>query len=199
MNEFLDYLKATYPNLISATEIIGNEMILHTGPQAIVELLTVLRDNENCLCKTLADITAVDFPQRELRFEIVYQLLSYTFNARLRVKLSVDEAAPVPTVQGVFSCANWYEREVWDMYGVNFADHGDLRRILCDYGFEGHAQRKDFPLTGYVELRYDQEQKRVVYEPVKMNQAYRNFDFLSPWEGPVEYVLPGDEKAKNNA
>src|SRR5690606_12416989 len=132
------------------------------------------------------------------RFEVVYQLLSLRRNARVRVKVATDAKTPVPSVVSLFPSAGWFEREVWDMYGVLFSGHPDLRRILTDYGFDGHPQRKDFPLTGYVEVRYDVEQKRVVYEPVKLNQAYRNFDFLSPWEGDTEYVLPGDEKAKAN-
>lgn len=195
MNEFLDYLKATYPNHVLEAALVNGEMGVTTDAAHIVELLTNLRDNENCLFKQLVDVCGVDYPSRAERFDVVYQLLSFKHNTRLRVKVVTDEANAVPTVQHVFSSAKWFEREAWDMYGINFADHGDLRRILTDYGFDGHAQRKDFPLTGYVELRYDEEQKRVVYEPVKLNQAYRTFDYLSPWEGP-DYVLPGDEKAK---
>ncbi len=198
MNEFLDYLKTTYPNHVLEAAIINNEMVVTTDAAHVVELLTQLRDNPNCLFVQLIDVCGVDYPDRAQRFEVVYQLLSLKHNSRIRVKVATDEQAPVPTVQHVFSSAKWFEREAWDMYGINFADHGDLRRILTDYGFEGHAQRKDFPLTGYVELRYDEEQKRVVYEPVKLNQAYRSFDYLSPWEGPdyPDAVLPGDEKAK---
>lgn len=195
MNEFLNYLKDAYPQHVLDTQIIADEMIIYSDAAHLVELLTMLRDNENCLFKQLVDVTAVDYPERTLRFEVVYQLLSFKHNARLRIKVVTDEATAIPTVKHIFSNANWFEREVWDMYGVLFDGHGDLRRILTDYGFEGHAQRKDFPLTGYVELRYDEEKKRVVYEPVKLNQAYRTFDFESPWEGP-DYVLPGDEKAQ---
>ncbi|HIE20639.1 MAG TPA: NADH-quinone oxidoreductase subunit C, partial [Rhodospirillales bacterium] len=136
----------------------------------------------------------VDYPDRSPRFEVVYNLLSLAHNNRVRVKIRTDEETPVPSATGVFSAANWWEREVWDLYGIYFSEHPDLRRILTDYGFEGHPLRKDFPLTGYVELRYDDEQKRVVYEPVKLTQEYRDFDFLSPWEG-VQRMLPGDEKA----
>ena len=162
---------------------------------SLVTLLTWLRDDSNCLFKQLVDVTAVDYPERPERFDVVYNLLSLRLNMRLRVKLMVGEDTAVPTVTGVFSSANWLEREVWDMYGIYFAGHPDLRRILTDYGFEGHPQRKDFPLTGYVEMRYDEDQKRVVYEPVKLTQAFRNFDYLSPWEGSFD-VLPGDEKAE---
>ena len=199
MNEFLDYLKATYPQHVLDAALINNEMVVTTDGAHIVALLTALRDNENCLFSQLVDVCGVDYPTRAQRFDVVYQLLSFKHNMRLRVKVATDEETPVPTVKHVFSNANWFEREAWDMYGMIFDGHGDLRRILTDYGFEGHAQRKDFPLTGYVELRYDEEQKRVVYEPVKLNQAYRSFDYLSPWEGPAGYVLPGDEKAKNSA
>lgn len=141
------------------------------------------------------DICGVDYPHRSLRFDVVYNLLSVKLNQRIRVKAKADEAMPVPSVTGIFATAGWFEREVWDMYGVVFSDNPDLRRILTDYGFDGHPQRKDFPLTGYVELRYDPESRRVAYGPVKLPQAYRSFDFMSPWEG-AGYVLPGDEKAK---
>jgi len=194
MSELLEYLKATYPALVLDAGLINDEMVIITDGAHIVELLTKLRDDANCLFKQLVDVAGVDHPQREKRFEVVYQLLSFKHNIRIRVKVEAGEGEEVPTVKDVFSAANWFEREAWDMYGILFKDHGDLRRILTDYGFDGHAQRKDFPLTGYVELRYDEEQKRVVYEPVKLNQAYRTFDFESPWEG-ANYVLPGDEKA----
>ncbi|MEK9671645.1 MAG: NADH-quinone oxidoreductase subunit C [Rhodospirillaceae bacterium] len=161
----------------------------------IVRVLQMLRDDSNCLFRQLMDICGVDFPDESPRFEIVYNLLSMTHNLRLRIKVLTDEDEPVPSVVPVFSSAGWWEREIWDMYGVYFNDHPDLRRILTDYGFEGHPLRKDFPLTGYVEVRYDDEQKRVVYEPVKLTQEFRNFDFESPWEGMASVVLPGDEKA----
>lgn len=179
-------------------EVIHGEKILHTDHDGLIELLMFLRDDQKCQFKQLIDITAVDYPERPQRFEVVYQLLSLTNNRRIRVKVAADEYTPVPSVTSVYPSAGWFEREIWDMYGVLFSGHPDLRRILTDYGFDGHPQRKDFPLTGYVELRYDEVQKRVVYEPVKLNQAYRSFDFLSPWEGNPDYVLPGDEKAKSN-
>lgn len=185
------------PKGASRFEMVAGEDIIYTDARHLITLLWFLRDDEGCLFKTLVDVTAVDYPAREQRFEVVYQLLSYKYNRRLRVKVAVEENASVPSAVDVYPSAGWLEREVWDMYGIHFADHPDLRRILTDYGFEGHPQRKDFPLTGYVELRYDEVQKRVVYEPVKLNQAYRSFDFLSPWEG-AEYPLPGDEKAKAN-
>lgn len=197
MNDFLDYLKATYPQAVLDAALINGEMVVSTNTEQLIPLLTLLRDNANCLFSQLVDVCGVDYPEREKRFEVVYQLLSFKHNARIRVKLSVDDATTVPSATDVFSSAGWFEREVWDMYGVLFSGHPDLRRILTDYGFDGHPQRRDFPLTGFVELRYDVEQKRVVYEPVKLNQAYRSFDALSPWEGP-DYVLPGDEKVAKN-
>ncbi|MDX2112690.1 MAG: NADH-quinone oxidoreductase subunit C [Alphaproteobacteria bacterium] len=196
MNELLSYLQQTYPSHIRDASIVSGEMVLLAERDHVVALLEFLRDNPHTLCKQLIDIAGVDYPEREQRFEVVYQLLSLKHNLRLRVKVATDELTPVPSVVSVFSSAGWYEREAWDMYGILFDGNPDLRRILTDYGFDGHPQRKDFPLTGYVELRYDEAQKRVVYEPVKLNQAYRNFDYLSPWEGP-NYVLPGDEKAKS--
>jgi NADH-quinone oxidoreductase subunit C len=169
--------------------------LLFTVPLAQLRTtLLFLRDDANTDCKQLIDIAGVDFPEREKRFDVVYQLLSISKNIRVRVKVTTDESTPVPSVIDIFPSAGWYEREAWDMYGIMFNDNPDLRRILTDYGFDGHPQRRDFPLTGYVEMRYDDTQKRVVYEPVKLTQAYRNFDFLSPWEG-AAYKLPGDEKA----
>jgi NADH-quinone oxidoreductase subunit C len=159
-----------------------------------VKVVTFLRDDPGCQFHAFIDVTAVDWPQREKRFDIVYHLLSPTKNCRVRVKVETDEATAVPSIIDVYPGANWFEREVFDLYGVLFAGHPDLRRILTDYGFEGHPLRKDFPLTGFVEVRWDDEQKRVVYEKVRLAQEYRNFDFLSPWEG-TDYVLPGDEKA----
>jgi NADH-quinone oxidoreductase subunit C len=170
------------------------ELTLQTAPQHLLALLTFLRDDPKCLFRQLVDVCGVDYPERPLRFDVVYHLLSHRLNRRVRVKLQTDEDTPVPSAAPVHPAAAWFEREIWDLYGVWFADHPDLRRILTDYGFEGHPLRKDFPLTGFVELRYDEEQKRVVYEPVKLTQEFRRFDFLSPWEG-ARYVLPGDEKA----
>lgn len=196
-NEFqtlVDTIGQHVAGAITGCEVILGEAILHTDHAHILPLLTFLRDDPQCLFKQLIDVCGVDYPDRLPRFEVVYHLLSMKHNRRVRIKVQTDDKTPVPSATSVFSSAGWFEREAWDMYGILFADHPDLRRILTDYGFDGHPQRKDFPLTGYVELRYDVEQKRVVYEPVKLNQAYRNFDFLSPWEGP-DYVLPGDEKA----
>jgi NADH-quinone oxidoreductase subunit C len=174
-------------------EMEQNEIVLFTQREKITEVLMFLRDERGF--HQLMDITAVDYPERPERFEVVYSLLSMTDNRRVRVKISASEETLVPTATIVFNSAGWFEREVWDMYGILFEGHPDLRRILTDYGFEGHPQRKDFPLTGYVELRYDEELKRVVYEPVKLTQDFRNFDYLSPWEGMTNIQLPGDEKA----
>ena len=180
---------------VLASEILHDELIITSRPDAIVKVLTYLRDDVNCQFKLLMDVCGADYPEREPRFEVVYNLLSLNHNNRVRVKVQTDESTPVPSASGVFSSAGWWEREAWDLFGIYFANHADLRRIMTDYGFDGHPLRKDFPLTGYVEVRYDDEQKRVVYEPVKLTQEYRSFDFLSPWEG-VQAVLPGDEKAE---
>jgi len=194
LTSFTELLQSRLPDVAIEASLEHGALIVVVPREQIVRVLTFLRDDPEMLFKQLVDVSGVDFPERAPRFDVVYQLLSFRHNQRLRVKVRTDENMPVPSVTGVFSSAGWFEREVWDMYGVLFSGHPDLRRILTDYGFDGHPQRKDFPLTGYVELRYDVEQKRVVYEPVKLNQAYRSFDFLSPWEGP-EYALPGDEKA----
>jgi NADH-quinone oxidoreductase subunit C len=170
------------------------ELTVHVKPEAIIAVLTHLRDDPACAFYSFIDLTAVDWPQREKRFDVVYHLLSPTQNARIRVKIEVGEAETVASATDVFPGANWFEREVYDLYGIVFTGHPDMRRILTDYGFDGHPLRKDFPLTGFVEVRWDDEQKRVVYSPVQLAQEFRNFDFLSPWEGP-QYVLPGDEKA----
>ncbi len=175
-------------------EVKNGEIILLAQSDQIVRILNYLRDDGLCRFKQLMDITAVDYPGRNNRFEIVYQLLSIKNNRRIRVKIYVDETVPVLSVSEIFSSAIWLEREVFDMFGIRFSGNPDLRRILTDYGFEGNPLRKDFPLTGYVEVRYDKDKKSVVYEPVKLDQQYRSFDFSSPWEG-TEYVLPGDEKA----
>jgi NADH-quinone oxidoreductase subunit C len=170
------------------------ELTVRANAGDIVAVMKHLRDDPACKFQAFVDITAVDWPQREHRFDIVYHLLSPTRNARIRVKIEVGETTPVTSIIGVFRGADWFEREVYDLYGVVFTGHPDMRRILTDYGFEGHPLRKDFPLTGFVEVRWDDEQKRVVYNPVQLAQEFRNFDFLSPWEGP-DYPLPGDEKA----
>jgi len=192
-----DYLNAALPTDVLQTEVNRcGELTINVRTPAIQKVLTFLRDDPACLFKLLIDVCGVDWPGREMRFDVVYHLLSMKHNQRIRVKVQTDEETPVPTSTTVFKSAGWFEREVWDMYGVIFADHPDLRRILSDYGFEGHPLRKDFPLSGYVEVRYDDEQKRVVYEPVKLTQDYRSFDFLSPWEG---QTLPGDEKAEGKS
>jgi len=178
---------------VSAEVKLGELTVLVSRP-AVAKVLKTLRDDPDFRFTVLIDVCGVDWPEREQRFDVVYHLLSLTQNHRIRIKVMTDEDTPVPSVTGVFSAAGWYEREAWDLYGIVFADHPDLRRILTDYGFEGHPLRKDFPLTGFVEVRYDEEQKRVVYEKVKLTQDYRSFDFLSPWEG-MTPLLPGDEKA----
>ena len=180
-------------------QVAFGELTLVAPRERIVVVLTTLRDQFRI--QQLLDLCGVDYPDRKERFEVVYHLLSMTRNARLRVKVSTDETQPVPSVISAYPAANWFEREAYDMYGMLFSGHPDMRRLLTDYGFEGHPLRKDFPMTGYVEVRYDEEQRRVVYEPVKLTQEFRTFDFLSPWEG-AEYpapVLPGDEKAGGQA
>lgn len=194
LGELRDLLAARFANDIIGSELRRGELVVSTRASALIRLLTFLRDDGACQFKALMDICGVDRPENEQRFEVVYNLLSVTLNQRIRVKVQTDEATPVPSATPVFSAAGWFEREAWDLYGIFFADHPDLRRLLTDYGFEGHPLRKDFPLTGYVEVRYDEAEKRVVYEPVKLNQDFRSFDFLSPWEG-VQKLLPGDEKA----
>lgn len=179
-------------------EVALGELMLTIEPASVVKVLTFLRDDVNFQFKQLMDVCGVDYPDRDPRFEVVYNLLSLTQNLRVRVKVPVAEGEAVPSVTGIFSSANWWEREAWDLFGIYFSGHPDLRRIMTDYGFEGHPLRKDFPLTGYTEVRYDGEQKRVVYEPVKLQQEFRSFDFLSPWEG-AQAVLPGDEKAAQGA
>jgi NADH-quinone oxidoreductase subunit C len=171
------------------------ELTLIVPAASVPSVLRALRDDADCQFEQLIDICGVDYPEREKRFDVVYHLLSPRKNQRLRVKCEVDDATPVPSVVELYPGANWYEREAYDMYGILFSGHPDLRRILTDYGFQGFPLRKDFPLTGYVEVRYDDAQKRVVYEPVRLTQEFRSFDFMSPWEG-TQYLLPGDEKAK---
>jgi NADH-quinone oxidoreductase subunit C len=195
LREFGEQIAAALQEDAIRTEIVRGELILWVKRPSIVRALTFLRDDPRCLFKVLVDLCGVDYPERPARFEVVYNLLSLKLNRRIRVKVATDENEPVPSVTGVFSSAGWYEREAWDLFGIFFSDHPDLRRILTDYGFEGHPLRKDFPLTGYVEVRYDEDRKRVVYEPVKLKQEFRSFDFLSPWEG-MNQILPGDEKAK---
>lgn len=183
---------------VSDVTLIQGELCLRCRPSSVIKVLTFLRDDSQCQFKALMDICGVDHPQREQRFDVVYNLLSIRQNTRVRLKVATDESTPVPSATGLFSSAGWMERESWDLFGIYFSEHPDLRRLLTDYGFEGHPLRKDFPLTGYVEVRYDDAQKRVVYEPVKLTQDFRNFDFLSPWEG-ARAALPGDEKADQTA
>jgi len=199
MNEALQdlgqHITAALPDeLLDCRSAVG-ELCLVVGRGSIIKVLLFLRDDQNCQFKQLVDLCGVDFPEREERFEVVYNLLSTKHNQRLRVKVSAGEDDAVESVAEVFSSAIWFEREAFDLYGIYFANHPDLRRILTDYGFEGHPLRKDFPLTGYVEVRYDSDQRRVVYEPVKLTQEFRTFDFTSPWEGMLR--LPGDEKAED--
>lgn len=189
-------IKAALPAEVDEVETRLGELMLVVKGDSIVRVLTHLRDDPACQFKMLIDICGVDYPERAQRFDVVYNLLSLTRNQRIRVKVRTGEETPVPSVVSVYSAANWFERETWDLYGVAFSDHPDLRRLLTDYGFDGHPLRKDFPLTGHIEVRYDDEQKRVVYDRVKLSQDFRTFDFLSPWEG-MTRPLPGDEKAKH--
>ncbi len=198
LSELAEYITGVLPTEVLATEIEFDELTVMVGHESIVKILTFLRDDTNCGFRILIDICGVDWPEREMRFDVVYNLLSLTHNQRIRVKVQTDERHPVPSAAGVFSSAGWYEREAWDMFGIMFSGHSDLRRLLTDYGFDGHPLRKDFPLTGHVELRYDDEEKRVVYEPVSLTQEFRTFDFLSPWEG-AQYILPGDEKVESES
>ena len=189
-----EYVQASIVADVIETAVEGGELCIVVRREGVARVLTFLRDDINCQFKQLMDVCGVDYPGRAERFEVVYNLLSLTHNRRIRVKLFTDAETPVPSVTPVFSSANWWEREAWDLFGIYFVGHPDLRRILTDYGFEGHPLRKDFPLSGYVEVRYDEEQRRVVYEPVSLPQEFRSFDFLSPWEG-IQPYLPGDEKA----
>ena len=202
MDETLDTLgktiAAALPSAMTGYTVAYHELTVTAQASDIVAVIRFLRDDPACLFWNLLDVTAVDWPSRERRFDIVYHLLSPKRNARIRVKIETDETTPVDSIIEVFPTANWLERETYDLYGVVFSGHPDMRRILTDYGFEGHPLRKDFPLTGFVEVRYDDELKRVVYEPVRLNQEFRNFDFLSPWEG-TDYVLPGDEKSSGKS
>ncbi len=199
MDETLDRLAATIRNAlgdsVTGHAVVRGELTVHAKAADIVKVATYLRDDPACQFICIIDVTAVDLPDREQRFDVVYHLLSPQLNQRVRVKTMTDEVTPVPSLVSVYRGADWFEREAYDLYGVLFTGHPDMRRILTDYGFEGHPLRKDFPLTGFVEVRYDDEQKRVVYDKVSLTQEFRTFDFLSPWEG-TDYVLPGDEKAK---
>jgi NADH-quinone oxidoreductase subunit C len=194
LKELAEYITAALPESVTGSASHYGELSLDVAGDAIIRVLTFLRDDPKCRFTMLCDLCGADYPDREQRFDVVYNLLSIGLNQRVRIKVRTDEDTPVPSVVSLFSCAGWWEREAYDLFGIYFDDNPDLRRILTDYGFEGHPLRKDFPLTGYVELRYDEDQKRVVYEPVKLKQEFRAFDFLSPWEG-MDTLLPGDEKA----
>ncbi|MBI1620623.1 NADH-quinone oxidoreductase subunit C [Aquamicrobium zhengzhouense] len=191
------YVRERLADKVIDVSIAYGELNIHVVREAIVEVVKFLRDDENCRFVSFVDVSGADYPAREDRFDVVYHLLSPYKNLRVRVRVQTDEDTPVPSITSVYAGADWFEREAYDLYGILFSGHPELRRILTDYGFEGHPLRKDFPLTGFVEVRYDDEIKRVVYEPVELKQEFRNFDFLSPWEG-TDYVLPGDEKAKPN-
>ena len=195
LKELSDYLSEVKGKLFDRAEMAFGELTLIASPANVIDLMTFLRDNSQCQFVSFIDCCGVDWPGRPERFDVVYHLLSPRQNLRIRVKIMTAEDVPVPSITSVYPGADWFEREAYDLYGILFTGHPDLRRILTDYGFEGHPLRKDFPLTGFVEVRYDDEVKRVVYEPVELKQEFRNFDFLSPWEG-TDYVLPGDEKAK---
>jgi NADH-quinone oxidoreductase subunit C len=195
LEELSSHIDAKLPGLIQRRTIAFGELTVEVASAHVLRVLEALRDDASCLFEVLIDICGVDYPEREKRFDVVFHLLSPRRNQRIRIKCETDADTAVPSAVAVFPAANWFEREAYDLYGILFSGHPDLRRILTDYGFQGHPMRKDFPLTGYVEVRYDDDQKRVVYEPVRLAQEFRSFDFESPWEG-TEYVLPGDEKAK---
>ncbi|PIL29612.1 transporter [Ganoderma sinense ZZ0214-1] len=190
LHTYGSYLLQCLPKYVQQFSVLKDELTLYVPPAGVVPVLTFLRDHSQCQYKACMDISGVDFPERDQRFEVVYHLLSVKYGSRIRVKTYASEVDSVPSATSVFRGADWYEREVWDLYGVFFKDHPDLRRILTDYGFEGHPLRKDFPLTGYTEVRYDEERKRVVYEPLQLTQAFRNFDSLSPWEQIGEGTAP---------
>ena len=191
-----EHIAASLGSAVTNVEFAFGELTISVAAESIVPVVTFLRDDPKCRFISFVDVCGADYPARARRFDVVYHLLSPHLNQRIRVKLEADDVTPVQSITGVFPGANWFERETYDLYGVLFSGHPDLRRILTDYGFDGHPLRKDFPLTGFVEVRYDEERKRVVYEPVTLAQEFRSFDYLSPWEG-TDYVLPGDEKAKN--
>ena len=197
LRELGDYISQALGAEVIDSVVALDELTVRIERPAVCRVMTFLRDDTNCLCKCLMDVCGVDYPDRDERFEVVYNLLSLKHNLRIRVTLSCDEQTPVPSVTSIFSSAGWWEREAWDLFGIYFSGHADLRRILTDYGFEGHPLRKDFPLSGHVEVRYDEVQKRVVYEPVSLPQEYRGFDFISPWEG-AKYILEDDDTASDD-
>jgi NADH-quinone oxidoreductase subunit C len=193
--ELGETIKAALPGVVTDASIAFDQLTLNVEAEKIVEIVTFLRDDPRCRFISFIDVTAVDYPGREPRFDLVYHFLSPTLNARVRLRAEIGETTQVPSIINVFPGTDWFEREAYDLYGVIFTGHPDMRRLLTDYGFDGHPLRKDFPLSGFVEVRYDDDEKRVVYEPVRLNQEFRKFDFLSPWEGADYPVLPGDEKA----
>ena len=197
LNDQMAYLQERLGDKLGSASIMFGELTLTCERNSILDVLRTLRDDSQTVFSCLIDLCGVDYPEREARFDVVYHLLSPRENMRIRVKVAVGEDETMPSIVPLYPAAEWYERECYDLYGVIFSGHPDLRRLLTDYGFEGHPLRKDFPLTGFVEVRYDDIEKRVVYEPVELRQEFRNFDFLSPWEG-TEYVLPGDEKTNEN-
>ena len=196
LNALGEAIVGALPGAVTGHAVAYGELTITAQADQIVKVVRFLRDDPRCQFVSIIDVTAVDYPARERRFDVVYHFLSPRQNTRIRIKIETDEATPVPSIYAEFPGAEWFEREAWDLYGVMFTDHPDMRRLLTDYGFEGHPLRKDFPLTGFVEVRWDDELKRVVYDPVRLNQEFRDFDFLSPWEGPGYVGLPGDEKAK---
>ncbi len=191
-----EHISASLGDAVTGFEVGFGDLALTAKRESIVEVATFLRDDPKCRFIAFVDVCGADYPAREFRFDVIYHLLSPHLNQRIRIKIETNDSTAVPSISGVFPGADWFERETYDLYGVLFSGHPDLRRILTDYGFDGHPLRKDFPLTGFVEVRYDEERHRVVYEPVSLPQEFRSFDYLSPWEG-TDYVLPGDEKAKN--
>ena len=195
MEDLKDHIESQLGEAINGASIENGELTLDARRAEIVKVISFLRDDPICKFSSLIDICGVDYPSRERRFDVVYHMLSMAHNTRIRIKVTTDETVPVHSITSLFPNADWYEREAFDMYGILFDEHPDLRRILTDYGFEGYPLRKDFPLSGFVEVRYDEERKAVVYEPVNLPQEYRSFDFMSPWEG-AKYVLPGDEKGE---
>lgn len=196
--ELSDYVTSSLEQAVKSADIQFGELTINILVERLSDVMTFLRNDPTCRFTVLVDICGVDYPERAQRFDVVYHLLSMHQNHRIRVKLQVDDETPVPSIVELYPTANWYEREAFDMYGILFSDHPDLRRLLTDYGFSGYPLRKDFPLTGHVEVRYDDEKKRVVYDPVSLTQEFRDFDFMSPWEG-AQYILPGDEKADDES
>ncbi|TJZ90081.1 NADH-quinone oxidoreductase subunit C [Paracoccus gahaiensis] len=193
MDQLGEHIKLRRPNEVVGVSVAFGELTVTATASGVLDLIDFLRSDSSCRFSSLVDITAVDYPSRPQRFDVVWHFLSMYQNHRIRVKVAIREDEMLPTLTGIHPCANWFEREIFDMFGILFTGHPDMRRILTDYGFSGHPLRKDFPTTGYVEVRYDEAEKRVIYEPVRLTQEYRQFDFLSPWEG-VQYALPGDEK-----